>query len=149
MKPGLSPIGSFLVKIHAGAFFLSQGSMDGPLPRPRRLSETPGKPPASGKGPGCVQSLRLWRKWAEDLLFLQEERGQSESESALWPAADPGPGAAPRTTSSSTSSSPSKVVDEGKVSISGNTELSLQHSLASSISCLYVPVTCVLSHLFF
>ncbi|KAM5204876.1 transport and Golgi organization protein 1 homolog isoform 3-T3 [Hipposideros larvatus] len=52
-------------------------SVDGPLPRPRWSSETPGKPSAS----------------------------------------DPGSGAAPRTTSSSRSSSPSKVMDEGKVNM--------------------------------
>lgn len=40
---------------------------------------------------------------------------QDKSNSVLWPSADPGSGAAPMMNSSSRSSSPTKVLDEGKV----------------------------------
>lgn len=120
MNPGLSTVASFLLKIHARAlFFLSQGSVDGPLPRPRWSSEAPGKPSASGKGPGCVQSP-IVEGVGRAFILPQRVTSEKEPKAVPWPSADPGTGAAPRTTSSSRSSSPSKVMDEGKVSISEN-----------------------------
>lgn len=59
VAPDLPTVAHVFWKSHARApFFLSPGSADGPLPRPRWSSEAPGKPSASGKGPGCLQ--RVW-----------------------------------------------------------------------------------------
>lgn len=93
----------------------SQGSMDGPLPRPRWSSEASGKPSASGKGSEYFKSLKSWRKWGEISCSSSESMSEDKSKSILWPSADPGSGAAPMMNSSSRSSSPTKVLDEGKV----------------------------------
>lgn len=64
----------------------------------------------------CSQSLRLWRKWAEAFVVLQNVYTcLNKPKSALWLPTDPESGAVPTVNSSSRSSSPSKVMDEGKV----------------------------------
>ena len=65
-----------------------------------------------------VRDLSVFRESqiVEDFVFFfREYTSQNKSKSVLWPPTDPESGAALMMNSSSRSSSPSKVMDEGKV----------------------------------
>lgn len=84
--------------------------------RPRHL----GNPLPLVRDLGVFKESQIVEGVGRAFILPQRVTSEKEPKAVPWPSTDPGSGAAPRTTSSSRSSSPSKVMDEGKVSISGN-----------------------------